>query len=201
MIVLLTGATGNLGPAVRAAFERDGHTVAAVSREGAYAADLTKPGEAERIVERVLREHGRLDVLAHALGGFSPGSVAETARETWHHMIDLNLHAAFYAMQAALGPMLKQGKGRIVAVGSRAGVQPAAGIAAYNVSKAGLNALVESLALELKGTNVTANAVLPSAIDRAKGVSPEAIAECMLWLASDAAAAVNGALIPLYGNA
>ncbi len=200
MIVLLTGATGNLGPAVRKAFENGGHTVVSVSREGPYAADLTRPGEADRIVEQVLREHGRLDVLAHALGGFSAGTVAETSSETWDHMIGLNLNAAFYAMHAVLRPMLAQGKGRIVAVGSRAGVQPGPGIAAYNVSKAGLNALVQSLALELKGTNVTANAVLPSVIDRSKGVSPEAIAECMIWLASDAAADVNGALIPLYGN-
>jgi NAD(P)-dependent dehydrogenase (short-subunit alcohol dehydrogenase family) len=201
MIVLLTGATGNLGPAVRDAFEHDGHVVLSVSREGAYAADLTRPGEADRIVEQVLREHGRLDVLAHALGGFSAGTVAGTTNEIWRHMIGLNLDAAFLVMRAALRPMMAQGKGRIVAVGSRAGVQPGTGIAAYNVSKAGLNALVQSLALELKGTNITANAVLPSVIDREKGVSPEAIAECMVWLASDAAGSVNGALIPLYGNA
>ena len=201
MIVLLTGATGNLGPAVRTAFERNGHTVASVSREGAWAADLTKSGEADRIVEKILGEHRRLDVLAHGLGGFSAGNVAGTTDETWDQMIGLNLNAAFYAIRAALRPMLAQGTGRIIAVGSRAGVLPAPGIAAYNVSKAGLNALVQSVALEVKGTDVTANAVLPSVIDRDKGVAPEAIADCMLWLASEAAASVNGALIPLYGKA
>ena len=201
MIVLLTGATGNLGPAVRAAFERGGYTVAAVSRTGPYAADLSKPGEADRVVEQILREHRRLDVLAHVLGGFAPGSVAESSDETWQHMIDLNLNAAFYTIRAAVRAMLSAGRGRIVAVGSRAGILPVPGIAGYNVSKAGLNALIQSLALELKGTNVTANAVLPSVIDREKGVAPEAIADCIVWLASEAASGVNGALVPLYGVA
>ena len=201
MIVLLSGATGNLGPAVRAAFEQGGHTVAPVSRDGPWAADLTKPGEADRIVANILSEYGRLDVLAHVLGGFSAGAAAATTDEIWHHMIGLNLNAAFYTIRAALRPMQAQGKGRIIAVGSRAGVLPAPGIAAYNVSKAGLNALVQSVALEIKSTNITANAVLPSVIDREKGVAPETIAGCMLWLASDAAASINGALIPIYGKA
>ena len=198
MIVLLTGATGSLGPAVRAAFERQGDTVAAVSRSSAHAADLTKAGEAQRIVDRVLGEHGRLDVLAHVLGGFNGGSpVAETTDEVWERMIGLNLTAAFYTIRSAMKPMLMAGRGRIVAVGSRAGLYPAANLSAYNVSKAGLNALISTLALELKGTAVTANAVLPAFIDREKGTSPEVIAEVMLWLASDHAAAVNGALLPL----
>lgn len=201
MIVLLTGATGNLGPAVQSVFERGGHTVAAVSRTGPYAADLSQPGEADRIVAQVLREHGRLDVLAHVLGGFAPGSVAGSNDETWRHMIDLNLNAAFYTIRAAVRPMLSAGTGRIVAVGSRAGISPAPGIVGYNVSKAGLNALIQSLALELKETKVTANAVLPSVIDREKGVAPEAIADAIAWLASEAASGVNGALIPLYGVA
>ena len=200
MIVLLTGATGNLGPAVHAAFERGGHTVAAVSRTGPYAADLTKREDADRIVELVLKEHGRLDVLAHALGGFATGRVAETGDDTWRQMIDLNLNAAFYAIRAALRPMLAQGGGRIIAVGSRAGVLPSAGAAAYNVSKAGLQGLIQSVALEVAGTAITANAVLPSVISKDKGITAAALAEAVVWLASDAAAGVNGALMPLYGN-
>jgi len=199
MVVLLTGATGNLGPAVQSAFEHAGYTVVAVARTGAYAADLTKTGEADPIVEQIVREHGQLDVLAHVLGGFAPGSVAGSNDETWQHMIDLNLNAAFYAARAAVRAMLAAGSGRIIAVGSRASVSPAAGIAGYNVSKAGLNALIQSLALELKGTKITANVVLPSVIDAEKGISPEAIAHSMVWLASEAAAGVNGALIPMYG--
>jgi NAD(P)-dependent dehydrogenase (short-subunit alcohol dehydrogenase family) len=200
MIVLLTGATGNLGPAVQAAFERGGHTVVAVSRSGPYAADLTRREDAERIVELVLKEHGRLDVMAHALGGFTAGRVAETGDDTWRQMIDLNLNAAFYTIRAAIRPMIAQGHGRIIAVGSRAGVLPSPGMAAYNVSKAGLQALIQSVALEVAGTGITANAVLPSVISKEKGITAAALAETIVWLASDDAAGVNGALMPLYGN-
>jgi NAD(P)-dependent dehydrogenase (short-subunit alcohol dehydrogenase family) len=202
MIVLLTGASGNLGPAVRAAFEHSGDTVVGVARHGDIPADLTDAKAASRVVDEVVRRHGRLDILAHVLGGFEGGTPVEgTSDEIWRRMLDINLNAAFYTMRAALPHLRAAGKGRIIAVGSRAGVLPVAGLSAYNVSKAGLNALVQTLALELKDSGVTANAVLPSLIDRENGVAPEAIADVMVWLASDAAADVNGALIPIYGKA
>jgi NAD(P)-dependent dehydrogenase (short-subunit alcohol dehydrogenase family) len=114
-------------------------------------------------------------------------------------------------MRAALPALLAAGRGRIVAVGSKTAIEPVATLSAYGVSKAGLVALVRTLALELKGTGITANAVLPSVIDTpanraadpgadfSKWVAPESIAKLILWLASDAAADVNGAIIPIYG--
>jgi NAD(P)-dependent dehydrogenase (short-subunit alcohol dehydrogenase family) len=126
-------------------------------------------------------------------------------------MLDLNLNAAFHAMRAVLPVLRAAGQGRIIAVGSRTALEPAARLSAYGVSKAALVALVRTCALELKSTRITANAVLPGVIDTpanraadpaadfSKWVAPQSIARLILWLASDAACDVNGAAIPIYG--
>jgi NAD(P)-dependent dehydrogenase (short-subunit alcohol dehydrogenase family) len=109
--------------------------------------------------------------------------------------------------------MLQAGKGRIVAIGSRTGVEPAAGLSAYGVSKAALIALMRTIAAEVRNSGVTANIVSPSVIDTpanraaspaadfSKWVQPESIARLLVFVASDAAADVNGAVIPIYGRA
>ena len=212
-VVVITGATGGLGSAVTEAFRSAGDEVVGVSRSaGDFKADLTRPDEAGSLVKRVLERHGRIDVLVHTTGGFaSGGTVAETGLDIWQRMMDMNFHAALNTIRAAV-PAMRAG-GRIIAVGSRAGVQLSAGLGAYSVSKAALNALVQTVALELKDQQITANVVLPSTIDTpanrswgsaeqaARWVTPQSIAQVILWLASDAAADVNGALIPVYGQA
>jgi NAD(P)-dependent dehydrogenase (short-subunit alcohol dehydrogenase family) len=184
-----------------------------VSRSsGEFAADLLKPEAAADLFRRVTERHGRLDVLVHAAGGFaSDGDVAATGLDTWRRMMDVNFHAALHAVRAAL-PHLRSG-GRIIAVGSRAGVQLSAGLGAYGVSKAALHALIQTVALEVVERGITANVVLPSTIDteanrswgtaeqRATWVKPSSLADVILWLASPAAADVNGALLPVYGRA
>jgi NAD(P)-dependent dehydrogenase (short-subunit alcohol dehydrogenase family) len=202
VIVLVTGATGLLGPAVAAAFERRGDTVLRVSRSGPIKADLSRPEQARSAVDEAIRTHGRLDVLAHVLGGYAGGSsVDSTTDETWRRMLDINLNAAFYTIRAALPHLVTTGRGRLIAIGSRAGAAPVPDLAAYSVSKAGLHALVQTVALEIQNTGTTANVIMPSFIDRDNGVPPEAIAELAVWLTSDAAAHINGALIPVYGKA
>jgi NAD(P)-dependent dehydrogenase (short-subunit alcohol dehydrogenase family) len=202
MIVLVTGATGLLGPVVADAFEKRGDTVVRVSRSGAMKADLTRPEDARRVVEETVRVHGRLDVLAHVLGGYEGGSsVDSTSDETWRRMLDINLNAAFYTMRAALPHLVDSGAGRLIAIGSRAGVAPVPDLAAYNVSKAGLHTLVQTIALETQTSGTTANVIMPSFIDVERGVPPQAVAELALWLTSDAGAHVTGALIPIYGKA
>ena len=138
--------------------------------------------------------------------------VAETDDATWRSMLAMNLDAAFYTARAAFPHMTAAGRGRILMVGSRAGVEPAAGSSAYNVAKAGLIALVRTIAAEVKETGVTCNAVLPSIIDTptnraampradyAKWVKPQAIADLIVWLASDEAAEITSAAIPIYGR-
>jgi NAD(P)-dependent dehydrogenase (short-subunit alcohol dehydrogenase family) len=224
-VILITGATGGLGDPVTKMFLDAGAMVAGVwstskpldlqaSRFMGVQADLTTAAGARSAVEQVLKEAKRIDGLLHLLGGFAGGKpVAETDDETWDRMMRLNLNAAFYTMRAVLPHMLKARQGRIVAIGSRTGVEPVAALSAYGASKAGLIALVRTIAAEVKDAGITANVVLPSVIDTpanrqafpnadfSKWVKPEAIANLLLWLASDAAADVNGAVIPIYGVA
>ena len=212
-IVVVTGGTGGLGTAVTEAFRRSGDEVIPVSRSsGEFSANLLAPEESARLFGRVVERFGRLDVLVHAAGGFAAGgNVEATSADTWTRMMQLNFEAALFTVRAAL-PHLRSG-GRIIAVGSRAGVQLAAGLGAYSVSKAALNALIQTVAMEVVERGITANVVLPSTIDteanrswgtpeqQARWVTPASIAAVILWLASSAGADVNGALIPVYGRA
>jgi len=224
-VVLITGAAGGLGRAVVAEFLNEGARVWAVLapgeanpfREDAPAvvrADLSLAEEAAGAVRAVLQGEGRLDAVVHLVGGFAGGEpVHQTSEETWRRMMILNLDTAFHIFRAALPPMLEARRGRMLAIGTRTAVEPAANLSAYNVSKAGLVALVRTLALEVKNTGVTANIVLPSVIDTpanraaspdadySRWVKPESIAALLAFLASDAASDINGAVIPIYGRA
>lgn len=223
-VVLITGASGGLGEGVTEAFLNAGATVAGVARHWrgkapkgrfhAVEADLSTPRACREAVERVLREARWIDVVLHLMGGYTGGrAVQDTDDAAWDGMLSINLHSAFYAVRAALPALLAQGQGRIIAIGSRAGVEPGAGSVAYNVAKAGLHALVKTAAAEVSGTGVTVNAVLPSIIDTpanraampkadfSKWVAPASIASLLLWLASGESRDVNGAVIPIYGQA
>jgi NAD(P)-dependent dehydrogenase (short-subunit alcohol dehydrogenase family) len=220
MSILITGANGGLGTAVCDEFLKTGATVIGVAREWrepvsfmTVAVDLTTSEGCDSMVEQALA-HGPIDALVHLLGGFGGGqAIAETTDKTWDGMMTLNLRAAFCAMRAVLKPMVAAKYGRIVAVGSRAAVEPAPNFAAYSVSKAGLVALVKNVAAENKDLGITANVVLPSTIDTpvnrksmpnadfSKWVQPESIAKALMWLASRDAGDVSGAVIPIYGRA
>jgi NAD(P)-dependent dehydrogenase (short-subunit alcohol dehydrogenase family) len=223
-VVLITGASGGLGPSVTRAFLDSGATVAASSRRieqsdnndfrfHAFPADLLDPAAATALADAVVAKCGRIDALIHVAGGFSGGALHETSDAVWDQMMNLNLRAAFNAFRAVLPHMRRAGRGRIVAIGSRAAVDPAAGIAAYAASKAAMLSLVRSIALENADAGIVANAILPGTIDteanrqwgsekeRAKWVSPARIAQVAVFLASDAAAQVNGAALPMYGGA
>jgi NAD(P)-dependent dehydrogenase (short-subunit alcohol dehydrogenase family) len=220
MSVLVTGANGGLGPAVCQAFLDSGATVIGVAREWkepepftTISADVGTAEGCEMMVAQAL-QHGPLDALVHLVGGFNGGSpLTETIDETWDGMINVNLRTAFCAMRAALRPMTAAGRGRIIAIGARLAVEPSPNFAAYAVSKAALVALVRNVAAEGKKSGITANVVLTSIIDTPKNrkempgadftkwVRPESIAKLMVWLASDAAVDISGAVIPIYGRA
>jgi NAD(P)-dependent dehydrogenase (short-subunit alcohol dehydrogenase family) len=222
-VVLVTGASGGLGAVVVEAFLAAGATVAGVARsiaprdDGerfvAVAADLTTSAGARQAVDETLKKARGIDALVHAMGGFAGGQpVGSTDDATWDSMIGLNLRSAFLIARAVLPHMIQARYGRIVAVGSRTGVEPAATLSAYGVSKAGLNALVQTIALETREQGITANAVLPGIIDTPANrkampgadfshwVTPERIAQQILWLCSEAASDTSGALIPIYGR-
>jgi NAD(P)-dependent dehydrogenase (short-subunit alcohol dehydrogenase family) len=213
-VVVVTGATGGLGSAVVHAFLSEGAKVWGVLGPSSpsriehpnfatLAADLTVPAEAELAAQKVIETSGKIDVLLHLTGGFAGGKpLAETEDAVWNRMLGLNLHTAVYMARAVLPHMLETGTGRIVAIGSRTGVEPAAA----------LIALIRTIAAEVRNSGVTANIVLPSVIDTpanraaspaadfSKWVQPESIARLLLFLASDDAADINGAVIPIYGQ-
>ena len=217
MSILITGASGGLGTAVVDAFQKTGSTVIGVARNWpepvsfvAIQADLATEEGCEAMIAEALR-HGPIDALVHILGGFSGGQpIAATSDKTWDGMMTLNLRAAFCTFRAVLKPMTAAKQGHIVAVGSRAAVEPMPNFAAYSVSKAALVALIKNVAAEGKDLGITANVVLPSTIDTpqnrqampqadfSRWVKPETIAKELVWLASTN---VSGAVIPIYGRA
>lgn len=125
--------------------------------------------------------------------------------------MDLNVNAAFYVFRSVVPVMRESGGGRIIAIGSRQAVQPAAGVGAYSASKAALVSLVQTVAIENKDKNIRANVILPGTMDTpanraampkanfGKWVKPEHVAELVLMLASDAGGDISGAAIPIYG--
>jgi len=215
-IVLITGGAGALGQTVVPTFVSTGASVFLgdlnpVQMPGVTAikADFTDQTQIRNLVDEVIRTSGRLDTLINLVGGFATGRVVDTDLSLWQRMLAMNLNTAFLLSQAVLPSMLPRGQGRIVHVAARAALEPFAGAAAYIVSKAGLVGLIRTLAAELQGSGVTVNAVLPSTIDTpanrramptadpSQWTRPESIAHTMVFLASDAASQINGALIPI----
>jgi NAD(P)-dependent dehydrogenase (short-subunit alcohol dehydrogenase family) len=165
------------------------------------------------LVDGILARFGRLDVLAHTVGGFAGGqSVADTDDATFQRMFDLNVNSFLHILRASIPPLRKSGSGRIIAIGSRAAVEPGAGVGAYSASKAAMVSLVKTVAAENRDAAVTANAILPGTMDTpanrmampgadfSKWVQPANVAGLAVWLASDAARDINGAAIPVYGD-
>jgi NAD(P)-dependent dehydrogenase (short-subunit alcohol dehydrogenase family) len=198
--LLITGAAGGLGGEVVKRLEREYRLITPSRKELDVASD-TSVGDA-------FAAAGELYGLVHLVGGWAGGKVAETSLETWSQMLSLNTTAAFLTMREAARTM--KGPARILAVSSIATLNITAGSAAYTVAKSALNALVQSLAGELRGSGVTVNAVLPDGMatpamvaggaDASRLVDPADVAETIAWLLSDAASAVTGALVPVPGK-
>ncbi len=223
-VVLVTGANGGLGLCVTQAFLDAGATVIGTSRKiqqsdfsspsfTAIPAEISTPDGARVLVDQVVARFGKIDVVAHTVGGFAGGkSIAETDDATFQKMFDLNLNSAFYLLRAALPAMRTTGNGRIVAIGSRAAVDPGPGVGAYSASKAALVSLIRTVAAENKDAGITANVILPGTMDTptnrkaipnadvSKWVQPANVASLVVWLAGAAGGDVNGAVIPIYGK-
>ena len=178
------------------------------------AADVTDEASVASAVAAAAAAFGRLDVLVHVAGGYAGGQNVESLDATSvRAMIDLNLVSAFWAAKHVVPHAKKHGRGRLLFISSRGAVECHPGAAPYAAAKLGLHALVQTLAKELKRDGVTAHAVLPSVIDTAANrasmpdgnyadwVKPEEIADVLVFLASESAAATSGALVPIYGRA
>lgn len=223
-IALVTGANGGLGSHVTKALLDAGAAVVGVSRKiqqsefdstsfTALPAEISTAAGAKSMVDSVVARFGRLDVVVHTVGGFAGGqSIAETDDATFQRMLDVNLNSTFYLLRSVLPPMRKTGKGRIVAIGSRAALEPGPRVGAYSASKAAMASLIKTVALENKDVGITANVILPATIDTpanrtampsadySKWVQPASIAALIVWLASENGRDVNGAAIPVYGS-
>jgi NAD(P)-dependent dehydrogenase (short-subunit alcohol dehydrogenase family) len=221
-VIVVTGALGALGRVVAQAALARGARVAGVDHALAQTpatptrielggVDLSDAAQAKTAIDAAASHFGRLDALINIAGGFAFETVAEGDSKTWQRMYALNVLTALNASRAALSHLASSGAGRIVNIGAMGALQAGAGMGAYAASKAGVHRLTEALAAEWKG-KITVNAVLPSIIDTAanrasmpnadfaKWVTPQELAEVILFLASDAASAVNGALIPVSGR-
>lgn len=229
-VVLITGAAGNVGQAAAVAFYDAGARLALTDHHptrlgemfGGWAAerclllagvDITEATAVQQMAAAVVEHYGRIDVLAHIAGGFRMGTpIHETPLETLEFLWNLNGRSYFLVAQAVVPTMLAQGSGKIVAVGARAALQGAANMGAYTVSKSAVVRITETLSAELKDQGIHVNCVLPSTIDTLqnrdampkanpdKWVTPEALADVLLFLASPAARAIHGAALPVYGR-
>jgi NAD(P)-dependent dehydrogenase (short-subunit alcohol dehydrogenase family) len=221
-VVIVTGASGALGKVVAEVALVRGARVACVDHSPAQSeatgnridiggVDLTDATQAGKAIDVAASYFGRIDALINIAGGFAFEAIAEGDPKTWQRMYALNVLTTLNASRSAIPYLSTSGTGRIVNVGAVGALQAAGGMGAYAASKAGVHRLTEALAAEWKG-KITVNAVLPSTIDTpanrasmpkadfAKWVTPEELANVILFLSSDAASAVTGALIPVSGR-
>ena len=175
--------------------------------------DATDPQAVATAVTAAVDRFGRLDVLVTTVGSYRGGKpVAETPLEDWDFLMQINARSMLVPTWSVVPRMLAQGSGKIVSVAARAGVAGDAKQGIYSASKSAVIRLTESLAAELRDANINVNCVLPGTLDTpenreqmpksdfSRWVPPEAIADVILFLASDAARAVQGAAVPVYGR-
>lgn len=175
--------------------------------------DMASKESVDDAISKLIAHYGHVDVLVNTVGGYQAGTpVHETPVETMEFLMDLNARTTFLSCQAAIPHMLKAGSGKIINIGARQGTKGLANSGVYAMSKSAVLRLTESLSAELKREGINVNAVLPGTIDTpanrkempdadlSRWVTPQAISEVILFLASDSASAVHGALIPVFGT-
>jgi len=226
-VVVITGASGNLGRALAAAFASRNAQLVLVDRQrdrldaiyGAedarrlhVAADLMNADAVEAAAKAAMDRFGRVDVLCNIAGGFRMGPpVHETSDADWNFLFDINARTVLHAARAFVPRMLAGGGGKIVNVGAFSAQKGVADMAAYVASKSAVIRFTESMSAELREKNVNVNCVLPTTLDTPenrkampesdpkKWVAPEDLANVIAFLASDAARAIHGAAIPVTG--
>lgn len=223
-VAVVTGADGGLGTHVTNALLDAGFSVVGVApniRQNSFdhphftalSATLKSLEAGKKVAETVVSRFGKIDVLAHLVGGFAGGqTVADTDDATFQRMFDMNVNSAFHTLRAVIPHMRKAGSGRIIAIGSRAAESPGAAVGSYSASKAALVSLIRTVAIENKDAGITANVILPGTMDTpanraampgtdtSQWVQPASVASLIVWLASDAGKDVTGASIPVYGR-
>ena len=229
-VVIITGAAGNLGRAVAQAFAARGAHLALVDRNvdgmhetidacsgqasaKLFPTNLIDAAAVDDSIAQVLAAFQRIDVLANIAGGFKMGPlIQETEDRDWDFMMDLNVRSVFHTCRRVIPAMLDSGGGRIINVSARAAEHGKGRMGPYCASKAAVLTLTQSLAAENKFHNINVNCILPGTIDTPQNrrdmadadfshwVPPGALADVVLFLASDAARCVTGAAVPVYGQ-
>ena len=225
--VMITGAAGNLGRATAAAFDTTGANLVLVdlcenALDAAYPSDechrikcpldLMAPNKVEAAVAKAEDRFGQIDVLAAIAGGFHMGeTVHSLPGDKWDLMMDLNARTLLNTIAAVVPQMIENSSGKIVTVGANAARQGMANMGAYIAAKSAVIRLTETMSLELRGKGVNVNCIMPSIIDTPDNrsamptadpndwVSPEKLADVILFLCSEEASAVHGACIPVVG--
>jgi len=230
-ITVVTGAVGNLGTATARLFQQAGAKTVLVDRSPdrvreafkdiadspdhllAGGVDLSDAASLGNLIEQTLGKFGRVDALVNTVGGYRGGKpVHEADVADWDFLFNVNVRTTLLCCRAVIPQMLRQGRGTIINVASRDGLSGSAGYAAYSASKSAVLRLTESLANELKVSNINVNCILPGTIDTpqnraaipdadfSKWVEPAALADVILFLASDDSRAINGAALPVFGK-
>lgn len=226
--VMITGASGNLGRAVAGAFAANGANLVLVDRdpvqlEKVFAArsnrqliapaDLLDRNQVAAAVSAAMARFARIDVLCNLAGGFRMGQpVHDTSDQDWNFLFDINARTMLNAVRAVVPRMLEAGQGKIINAGANVALRGVAKMGAYCAAKDAVIRLTEAMAAELRDSNININCVLPSIIDTPENrgampdtdpgrwVAPAALAEVILFLASDGARAIHGAAIPVTGR-
>ena len=226
-VVMVTGANGNVGEAVARRFAEAGATVVLVGRKVEEltpladelkgmvgVADVTDEASVDALVKQVEAVHGKIDVLAHTVGGFAAGKpVYEAGVETFEKMIALNTRSVWVTCARVAQHMVEhQIHGRITAILSKNAYKGSAKSAAYGASKAAAQRILESMSAELLSQGITVNGIVPSMIDTpqnrasspnadySKWVQPGDIAEAILFLSSEKARSISGISLDIFGR-
>jgi 3-oxoacyl-[acyl-carrier protein] reductase len=221
-VVVITGATGKLGPAVAERFAADGNRLALLARdeESCIGVAMSLPGGIRRhrgipvdlsdlvsataAADTVREKLGPPEVLLHLVGTYLGGGPFEDSPlEDWHTLLDVNLWSTVNAIRAFLPDIKAAERGRIITMSTPLAGTPVSNVAAYAATKAGVESLTLSVAKDLADTGATANVLLVRTIGSEKPTHtrPEEIAAAMAWLCSPEASAVSGQRIPLVGRA
>ena len=228
-VVVITGAAGALGTGVAQAFHQANAQVVLLDRSDNRWPPLSNPtapppitiGNVNVVDEesvnaamaQVMQKTGRIDALINTVGGYRAGTpLHEMPVEEADMLMGLNARSVFVTCRAVIPTMLAQGSGKIINIASRGALRGEAGASIYSASKSVVIRLTESMSDELKTHGINANCVLPGMIDTPanRGAMPQAdfdqwvttaaIADVIMFLCSDAARAIHGASVPVYGR-